>query len=103
MKLEKVWKDFTSTGFFNQMRELIKEKEVYQLLTDSIIDLEFNPLIDHLQEEMDEIEEILTKRGFDLVFDYEPILKELCDLANMCGFVYAKIRLEQLKFSEGKK
>lgn len=102
MELKKAWEEFTNVKFFEYMRELIKNSEPHKPYFSSIIEIDFDDLLRHLQEEIDEVEEILTKRGFDLVFDYKPILKELGDLACMCAFTYTKIKLEQQKFLKEK-
>ena len=85
MKTLETWTLFEESGFFNWMRHrLEKAKEKYQ--DQKLRELDFPVLVEHLLEEIGELRESLGSG------DNFQRANELCDVANMCGFVYAKIK-----------
>jgi len=85
MKTLIAWRIFEEKGFFSQMRQLLEKAEPKNV-GDELSDYSLESLINHLKSEMNELEEALRLYGSDVV------CKELCDVANMCAFVFSKLQ-----------
>ena len=85
MKTSEAWTLFEESGFFSWMRHRL-EKAEQKYREQRLRDLGYLDLVKHLKEEIIELREALENGdNFDKV-------NELADVANMCGFVYAKIK-----------
>jgi hypothetical protein len=84
MDTHKVWELFEKSGFFTSMRERLRKHEHKHRNEETIKDLNEDQLVDHLLTEIRELESAL-KTGS--IADEQ---QELSDVANMCGFVFAK-------------
>jgi len=97
MKTLKIWSILEKSGFFEWMRlrfQQAKHKNPGPNLSDYSLEAFFR----HLYEEIGELEKALDLYGSDRILhnpDFTALFKELGDVANMCGLVFAKLKEEE--------